>query len=82
VNGGGGMPEERLSHIMNQIKMLEFKVEELYEQMYNEDDWEKVCALFDQVNLYAAKILHHNIELRTNKLYERWDQLALVVYYS
>lgn len=72
------MSEEKCAQIILRIKSIENKMEQLYELIQVEEDWEQVCLLFEKVNNNAAEILNHNIFLRSNQA-NALSQLSFVV---
>lgn len=43
-------------HIPDRIKELEAMIMQKQEQIYREEDWERICALFSEINEYASRI--------------------------
>jgi hypothetical protein len=72
------MSEEKCAQIIWQIKLIENNLEQLYEQIQIEEDWEQVCLLYEKVNNNAVEILNHNISLRSNPINDLC-QLSFVI---
>lgn len=51
-------------HIPDRILALDSEVEKLQSRVYQEEDWEEVCRLFDQISSFASTINELNIWYR------------------
>ncbi|WP_369414720.1 hypothetical protein [Collibacillus ludicampi] len=60
-------------HIPDRIKELESLIDEKQEEVFREEDWERICSLFAEINDYAGRINDLNIWSRVQQDFDTAD---------
>ena len=65
--------EATRGHIPDRIKELESLIDEKQEEIFREEDWERICSLFAEINDYAGRINDLNIWSRVQQDFDTAD---------